>query len=119
MHGEPGTDISRNNARDATVGTREVMSLLHEGHYRDADMILGCHGQIFRLRNGSTGFLQFTYDQISAAENRGTLSIISRAAAFLDYTSGTPGPADFGAADMIHGESGDDFIYGQRGSDIL
>ncbi|MCI0538465.1 MAG: hypothetical protein L0Z50_24930, partial [Verrucomicrobiales bacterium] len=119
IYGGAGTDISRNNPGDATVGTGQVMTLLPNGHSRDADMILGDNGQIFRLRNGSGGFLQFTYDQDSAAENRGTLRIIPRAAAFLDYTPGTPGPADIGAADVIHGESGDDFIYGLRGSDIL
>ena len=57
----------------------------------------------------------------------GDLRIIPRAAELLDYHPGgtdyepnipTVGN-DIGAADEIHGESGDDFIYGMVGDDVL
>jgi Ca2+-binding RTX toxin-like protein len=66
------------------------------------------------------------------------LRIIPRAVQFLDYTPGGPdytpavepapldiainpstGVRDIGGADEIHGESGDDVIYGMVGGDIL
>jgi Ca2+-binding RTX toxin-like protein len=97
-------------------------------HARDADVILGDNGQIFRLvgvigRPGS-GFLTFNYD------NYATLRMVPRAVGLSDYTPGGPdftanptdGPladGDIGAADEIHGESGDDFIYGMAGNDVL
>ncbi|MHC4396737.1 MAG: hypothetical protein ACYS1A_13895 [Planctomycetota bacterium] len=118
IFGGAGTDIARNDLGDET----------ETGHARDADMILGDNGNIFRLVgiNGadSGAFLTFYYDNYSAA-----LRIIPRAAELLDYHPGgldynpalSPHPAanDIGAADEIHGESGDDFIYGMVGSDIL
>jgi hypothetical protein len=49
--------------------------------------------------------------------------IVARAAQLLDYTPGGPHrgseAADIGAADELHGESGDDFIYGMRGGDVI
>ena len=74
------------------------------------------------------GFLAFNYDT-SSYDN--TVKIIPRAVRPLDYTPGGPdfagadpsNPAnakgDIGAADEIHGEKGNDTIYGQVGSDWL
>src|SRR5205807_1745375 len=74
--------------------------------------------------NGSqsmpNSYLTFLYDTYA-----GGLRLIPRAVQFLDYTQGGPAskPAlaatDRGAADEIHGESGDDTIYGQKGDDVL
>lgn len=115
IFGGAGTDISRNDLGDEST----------DGHGRDADMILGDNGNIYRLvgtnSTGTGSYLSFGYD------NYGTLKIIPRAAELLDYTPGgldytpTAGDAanDIGAADEIHGESGDDFIYGMTGNDVL
>jgi len=122
IFGGAGTDISRNNIGDETA----------TGHARDADMILGDNGNIFRLvevidgDGSSTGYLTFNYDD-PAFGYSDTLKIIPRAAELLDYTPGgldyddTASQAvnDIGAADEIHGESGDDFIYGMKGDDVL
>ncbi len=71
------------------------------------------------------GFLRFNYDS-SAADGSAydnTVKIIPRAVRLLDYTPGGPdfNPAgaatDIGAADEVHGESGDDFIYAGKGDD--
>jgi Ca2+-binding RTX toxin-like protein len=101
-----------------------------EGHARDADMILGDNGNIFRLvesdGNGGIDYLTFEYDKSEFGYSE-TLKIIPRAAELLDYTPGgteyDPTAAlaanDIGEGDEIHGESGDDFIYGQVGGDFL
>ena len=78
----------------------------------------------------SGSFLEFNYDQSILANNgdtiedRGSLRLIPRAVELVDYTEGGPdfnanALNDNGAADEIHGESGDDEIYGQIGSDII
>jgi Ca2+-binding RTX toxin-like protein len=115
IFGGAGTDIYRNHPGGGTVN----------GHARDADMILGDNGNIFRLVDGASEYLEFSYDQSSQYENRGELRVIPQAAQLLDYTLGGPdydaagAASDIGAADEIHGESGDDFIYGMVGNDIL
>jgi Ca2+-binding RTX toxin-like protein len=115
IFGGAGTDLARNNLGDETA----------QGHARDSDMILADNGNIFRLVavNGATTYRTFNYDLNYFTTS--TLRIIPRAAELLDYT---PGGADYdperaamdiGAADEVHGESGDDFIYGMVGSDVL
>jgi len=120
IFGGAGTDITRNNLGDES----------EQGHARDADMILGDNGNIFRLVgiNGVyvSNYLTFGYDNYTD-ECITILTIIPRAAELLDYTPGgvdyypTAADAlnDIGAADEIHGESGDDFIYGMKGDDVL
>jgi Ca2+-binding RTX toxin-like protein len=113
IYGGNGVMLDRNNMGDTST----------DGHARDADMILGDNGNIYRLvgTNGTgTGqYLTFNYD------NYGTMKIVSRAAELIDYTPGGPdynaaaAAHDIGAADTIHGESGDDFIYGMKGNDVL
>ena len=136
LFGGAGTDLDRNNIGDASQdGNGTIVGITHG---RDADMLLGDNGNIYRLVGTmdydgdhafTYGFLQFQYDQTSTSENRGTLRIIPRAAELLDYTPGggdyapnlVPGGYgdDIGAVDEIHGESGDDFLYGMAGNDIL
>jgi len=95
--------IARNNLGDETT----------IGHARDADMILGDNGNIFRLvgtnGTGTGSFLTFGYDTY------GGLKIIPRAAELIDYTLGGfdfapmenpdehPASNDIGAVDEIHG----------------
>ncbi|HEX5216895.1 MAG TPA: calcium-binding protein, partial [Vicinamibacterales bacterium] len=129
IFGGAGTDTSRNNLGDADLnGTGTAIVTRENGHSRDADMILGDNGNIYRLvgTNGVNGgaYLTFTYDQNSAFETRGAVRIVPRAAELLDYTPGgtdynPAAAADIGEGDVIHGESGDDFIYGQAGGDAL
>jgi Ca2+-binding RTX toxin-like protein len=106
--------LIRNNLGDGTL----------EGHARDADMILGDNGNIYRLV-GTDGtysgdFLTFNYDNYTE-----TMNIIPRAAELLDYTPGwvdydaVNAAYDIGAPDEIHGESGDDFLYGMKGDDVI
>jgi Ca2+-binding RTX toxin-like protein len=113
IFGGNGDLTDRNNLGDTST----------EGHARDADVILGDNGNIYRLVGtggvSTAAYLTFNYDIYSQA-----LRIIPRAAELLDYTEGGPdwNPAaenDIGAADEIHGESGDDVIYGMLGGDVL
>ena len=109
IFGGDGTDILRNTPGDQTAN----------GHARDADVILGDNGRIYRLvgTNGvSTGaYLAFNYDNSPGA----TLHIIPRAISLLDYTVGTRAKKDIGAADIIHGEAGNDLIHGMAGNDVI
>jgi Ca2+-binding RTX toxin-like protein len=106
IFGGAGTRVARNDLGDLSAN----------GHARDADVILGDNGNIFRLIgiNGVSGgaYLTFNYD------NYGALKIIPRPVQLLDYTPGGS-PTDLGGADLIHGEAGDDFIHGETGNDVL
>ncbi len=147
IFGGAGTHAGRYDYGDLSLDGVGVP--VNQLHARDSDTILGDNGDIFRLvaiispsPGGATAsFLAFNYDQNLTSqpfEDRGTLRIIPRATRLLDYTPGGPdftpateaGPADvainpttglrdIGAADEIHGESGDDFIYGTLGNDVL
>jgi Ca2+-binding RTX toxin-like protein len=119
IFGGSGTHIERNDGGDTTDAA----------HAGDADMILGDNGNIFRIVGvsgaaNSAQLLNFAYDTFNTGT--GPLNKITvRAARLLDYTPGGPdynatgAATDIGAADEIHGESGDDFIYGMKGDDAL
>jgi Ca2+-binding RTX toxin-like protein len=102
IFGGAGIDIARDNLGDGT-------------HGRDADVTLGDNGNIYRI----VGTPGFNYDDAYGEQ------IIVRAAQLLDYTPGGPdynaaaAAQDIGAADEIHGESGDDVIYAQVGNDVV
>jgi Ca2+-binding RTX toxin-like protein len=102
IFGGAGIDVARSDLGDGI-------------HGRDADMILGDNGNIYRIV-GTTGF---NYDNGYGEQ------IVVRAAALLDYTPGgsdynaAAAAQDIGAADELHGESGDDVIYGMVGNDVL
>jgi Ca2+-binding RTX toxin-like protein len=104
IFGGAGTALARNNTGDTSS----------TGHARDADVILGDNGNIYRLVNGSGAYRSFNYDNYA-----GGLRIIPRAVRHLDYTYGGNPLADLGAADLLHGEAGDDSIYGTVGNDVL
>jgi Ca2+-binding RTX toxin-like protein len=124
LYGGNGDLIARNNEGETVVNEAGNTVLPeNERHARDADMILGDNGNIYRLvgTNGTDGesLLTFAYD------NYANDKIVVRAATLLDYTPGghdfDPASAanDIGAGDEIRGEAGDDFIYGMVDNDIL
>jgi Ca2+-binding RTX toxin-like protein len=113
IFGGAGRDITRNTMGDES----------DEGHARDADVIAGDNANIYRLVGtggvSTDAYLVFNYDNYSQ-----TLRIIPRAVELIDYTPGGLDwdPAainDNGAADEIHGEAGDDVLYGMLGADLL
>ena len=103
IYGGAGTITTRYTPGDASA----------EGHARDADVILGDNGNIYRILSGPGVFARFIYDSYSPA-----LQIRIRAVQLLDYTYGG-GAGDLGAADLVHGEDGDDTIFGMTGNDVL
>ncbi|CAM5793933.1 LEPR-XLL domain-containing protein [Rhizobacter fulvus] len=113
IFGGAGTDVARDHTGDGL-------------HGRDSDMILGDNGNIRRVvavgAGGATTYRSFTYDDAYAGI-AGDSPIVVRSAELLDYTPGgidqVPGAVDIGAADELHGESGDDFVYGMSGNDVL
>jgi Ca2+-binding RTX toxin-like protein len=134
IFGGAGIDIGRNHIGDATEDVATgVITTGEVGHARDADFIMGDNANVYRLVNAATDeFLTFNYDNY---DKLGIQKIIPRAMQQLDYTLGgadywggsygdgvaqLPGqPADNGAADLIHGEAGDDVIFGMTGSDVI
>ena len=128
IFGGAGTpaDTARNAPGDATIGGDGSIVTIATGHARDADVIAGDNADIFRLvgtggvQKTPNAYLTYVYDDYA-----GGLRLIPRGVQFLDYTMGGPAyrPAlaatDRGAADEIHGESGDDQIYGMKGNDVL
>ncbi|MFS6827004.1 hypothetical protein [Cyanobium sp. ATX-6F1] len=119
LFGGAGTDTARNDLGDHTV---------NNGHALDADAIVGDNGTIFRIVGaGGTAnaaqTLNFNYDDYNSATGSAN-KIVVRSIQLLDYT---PGGSDFnaetsndlGAADELHGESGDDFLYAGKGNDVI
>jgi len=108
IFGGAGTETGRNHLGDLTNG----------GHARDADVIIGDNGRIFRIVGTNAvptaAFLIYNYDNYL-----GGLRIIPRAVDLLDYTPGATGAGDRGAGDLIHGEAGDDSLWGVTGNDVL
>ncbi len=133
LFGGSGERIDRNH--DITDTNKDTI-VLDDVHARDSDVIAGDNANIYRIvgtgditppgeatipGTGDTGgFLDFNYDAVREAQR-----IIVRAVELLDYTLGGPdfdmasAATDIGAGDEIHGGSGDDFIYGMVGSDVL
>jgi Ca2+-binding RTX toxin-like protein len=132
LFGGSGTRIGHNETVDSSDAIFPAV------HARDADVIAGDNANIYRIvgtgditlpgettptaGTGDTGgFLSFAYD----AARGGSELIRVRAVELLDYTEGgsdfdaDSAATDIGAADEIHGESGDDFIYGMVGNDVL
>src|SRR5262249_50487391 len=107
IFGGSGTRVARNDPGDTSAS----------GHARDADVIVGDNGNIFRVvgTNGVGGgaVLAFTYD------NYGSLQVIPRTVPALDYTVGTRAAADLGGDDTVNGEAGDDVIFGLTGNDVM
>ncbi len=123
-----GADIIFFGGAGLRIGRHDEVDVLDdlfaERHARDADTIVGDNGNIFRIvgTNGVDGgsFLSFSYD------DDGNTTVIVRGVELVDYTPGGfdrfPGLdplAENGAADEVHGESGDDVVYGQIGNNVL
>jgi Ca2+-binding RTX toxin-like protein len=125
------------------AGTRTARNILGQGgdsilgqvaqHARDADVIMGDNANVFVLIDAQDAFpgdfLEFNYDQNPdigndpadplALQHRGSLRLIPRAFALLDYTPGVEGPDNIGGSDLIKGEDGDDVIHGMLKNDVL
>jgi Ca2+-binding RTX toxin-like protein len=141
LFGGSGTEIDPNELLTLEGDAEETdiaITSIDSPHARDADAIAGDNANIFRLVgvNGTDGlgvepgqqFLTFNYDELRGDSEQ----IRARAVDLLDYTPGGPDfepnkfddqhaeyEPDIGAADEIHGESGDDFVYGMVGDDAL
>ena len=107
IYGGAGLSAARNDSGDSSA----------EGHARDADVIIGDNGNIYRIvgvNGGIAGaYITFNYD------TEGALRLIPRAYELLDYTANGEAADDIGGADEIHGESGNDIILGGGADDIL
>ncbi|MGY3658239.1 hypothetical protein [Bradyrhizobium sp. USDA 376] len=149
IFGGSGRGIARNAIGDATIDGNSLIATTPNGHANDSDSIIGDNGDVIRLvgikgqvappvgalvisgtmtQAGNpvqtlNGFLSFNYDNYNSAV--GFVRIIPRVDRLLDYTPGgvdfdpVHQPSDIGAADELHGESGDDFIYAGKGEDWL
>jgi Ca2+-binding RTX toxin-like protein len=130
IFGGAGTRIGRNEFVGSGLGTVDDDDLIARAdrHAQDADAIAGDNASIFRLLRADGSFHSFHYDLVDPDGPRGSLRVVPRAVDLLDYTPGGPDRpdldpdptyADIGAADEIHGESGDDLAYGMLGRDVL
>ena len=132
IFGGSGQRIDRHEYVETPSGVAgEVVDILiADRHSRDADMVMGDNGDIYRILGASGEYLSFAYDAMDnvASEHygvgelsRGGDRIVIRGAALLDYTMGGDafGPASYGVADEVHAESGDDSVYGLLGDDSL
>jgi Ca2+-binding RTX toxin-like protein len=120
IFGGSGIAIALNEAGDNSVN----------GMADDSDAIVANNGLILDIvgtnRVSSGAFLVFNYD--SQGNPTATKRIIPRAVSLLDYTLGGPDyagltvpvvPGDVVAASELHGESGNDFMYGGGGEDAI
>jgi len=120
IFGGSGNRIDRNDVGGGRVG--DVSANIHS---RDSDTIMGDNANVYRAvtGGGTNAYRAFNYDNYAGA----TLHIVPRAAELIDYTAGGPDitnktPAtisDIGTGDELHGESGDDFMYGMTGNDVM
>ena len=102
IFGGAGTRTGANDPGDATPN----------GQARDADVILGDNGDIFRVLGTSGAPLSFNFDTY------GPLKIIPRVTQLLDYTAGGAA-TDIGGSDVLQGEAGDDIAHGMAGNDVI
>jgi Ca2+-binding RTX toxin-like protein len=128
--GTTDTDTGTADGVGAVPTGNDPQIALADRHSHDADFIMGDNANVYRMVGAGDAYLQFNYDQTSAFENRGNERIVVRAMQQLDYTLGGAdyaggsyangvANADNGLADLIHGESGDDYIFGMTGSDVI
>ena len=102
IFGGAGTRTGANDPGDTSLA----------GHARDADLVLGDNGNIFRVLGPTGAYLTFNYDTY------GPLRIVPRVVRMLDYTPGGAA-TDVGGHDLIQGEAGDDILHGMAGNDVL
>ena len=133
------TSDLRPDGADAIYGGNGSAALRNDetdGHARDADVVLGDNGNVFKVLagpNSLTTFATFVYDTTAGEK------VIPRATALLDYSPlgdggywfvapGTSPSAPYwvtgpvtnaGGADVVHAEAGDDIVHGATGDDAL
>ena len=133
IFGGAGDHVDRNDIVDPVTGFGAIFG--GESHGRDADVILGDNGQIFRLVTADgTAYERFRYDENASSgegdiENGYELAIIPRVVNLLDYfywyqfeTGDARDSLHFsavGAGDLIFGETGDDVVHGMTGDDVV
>jgi hypothetical protein len=76
IYGGNGDAADRNDAGDGSSG----------GHARDADVILGDNGRVFRIVGGTGSFPAFAYDTYDTCGPCGGTTVIPRVTEFLDYS---------------------------------
>ncbi len=135
-HSDPGFNVDGDPLPDGQVFLSEDHS-----HARNASVILGDNGNIFRLTgtNGGNSGANLTFNYDSEDESRGDLRIKARGVDLLDYArwqmvlDHDPDPDAvlpeylgylgfervIGGSDLIRGESGDDRIYGMGGDNAI
>ncbi|TDG15222.1 LEPR-XLL domain-containing protein [Seongchinamella unica] len=105
--------------RNATTGPADPLIAEVDRHARDADMIVGDNGSIYRIvgTDDTDGgdYEEFNYD--AEDSERGDLRIVVRGMTRLDYDPDVAAN-NRGDADTIWGESGDDFIHAMFGADV-
>ncbi|MFO1002887.1 MAG: hypothetical protein U0936_21355 [Planctomycetaceae bacterium] len=106
IFGGSGTRAASNDAGDESAN----------GHARDADVILGDNGNIFRVvginsNADGSGYPQFAYDTY------GSQKIVPRTIQYHEYEFGAANDATLN--DELHGEAGDDIIHGMAGHDVI
>ena len=141
IFGGNNTETGLNDYGDASALPGDVFlkddeNVADNGHSRDADVILGDNGRVFRILTGNT-YASFAHDGglLATGGNKqpanastlgynnpsgyGTEKIQVRAFELIDYTPGVGGVGGNFGNDRIFGEAGDDTIHGMAGSDSL
>ncbi|HEY1100358.1 MAG TPA: calcium-binding protein, partial [Myxococcota bacterium] len=141
IYGGNATETGMNDYGDAAARTGDVFlqddeNVAANGHARDADVVLGDNGRVFRILSGGN-YASFAYDgglvatggskqPVNATtlgynnpSGYGTEKIQVRAFELIDYTPGVGGVGGNFGDDRIFGEAGDDTIHGMAGSDSL
>ncbi len=130
-HSDPGFNVAGDQPSDGQVFVSEA-----DSHARNASVILGDNGNIFRIvgTNGvnSHANLDFNFDRARHADPDSALLVKARGVDLLDYERwklaldhGDVPPAYLGfervieGSDLIRGESGDDRIYGMGGDNTI
>jgi Ca2+-binding RTX toxin-like protein len=130
IFGGAGTRIDRNDL-GYDMGPDALVSFA-DRHARNASVILGDNGNIFRLvgTSGANSGANLGFNYNANDPTRGDLRIKARGVDLLDYKRWELAPAAavpthlgftgvIGAGDLIHGESGDDVIFGMTGDNVI
>ncbi len=132
-HSDPGFNVEGQQPPDGQVSISEAHS-----HARNASVILGDNGNIFRLVSISpenlVAALHFNYDRARHLDPDNALLVDVRGVDLLDYQRwqealdhgmvppehlGFQAEAVIGGSDLIRGESGEDRIWGMGGDNTI
>ena len=118
-----------------SIGEQRHRRPTANGHANDSDTIVGDNGDIIRLVGVNGNGVGAVAVALGRQRQPTTCSTTTTTAAGQDHSArasacsttrraaglqpGPRGQTTSAAADEIHGESGDDFIYGGKGNDVL